>query len=270
MISGVAPSFAFTALFLSSVCGSSFLTEADQLLLIRRELQRHRGGLTLDASDPHYGTDKVKDGYCSDWQEGSSVRELGLTNSYFKGEGTVGLTQHECWAKCDEDQACEQSVYDAITQECWLGTNAMATDPTAKASNTCYAKNGFGYQLNLDVKDGFCNDFEEGWGGNAPQQCDLEATTVESQQHCSHWGAEYDLSERGCWVKCQQNSACKQAVYEETQTAGVFTCRIGTNVMTGVPGASRYTNLLGVAHETKCYAKDGFGGAGNSTVASGN
>lgn len=196
---------------------------------------------------------KIKDGFCSNWLEGSSVRTNGESSSYWGSSNQ--LTEGQCFDNCDLDKACEQAVYQASTQECWLGINAMTQDPGPMACdgcvNTCYAKNGFGHQLNISVKDGWCSNFAEGWGGAAPQQCDLMANTVDSQSQCSHWGAEYDLSERGCWVKCQENPKCTQAIYENKE--GSWGCFIGTGVMNSVPGPSRCADC-----NNRCYAPNGF------------
>lgn len=203
------------------------------------------------SSDPYAG--RVKNGKCSNWKPGSSVRKLGESNSFYGSHNA--LKQAACWSKCDDDGACEQAVYNIPTQECWLGTNAMTEDPKAQAGAMCYARNGFGYKLPLHVKEGWCNEFQEGWGGEHPTQCDLESNTVLSQKQCSHWGAEYDLSERGCWVKCQENEKCTQAVYENKD--GAWSCFIGTNSqpMAASPVGSRCHDCA-----NRCFAKDGFVG----------
>merc|ERR1711865_293073 len=188
---------------------------------------------------------KIKDGKCNDFQEGASGRSLGEFNSFFKK-----VTQEQCFQNCDNDGACEQAHYNSGDEECHLGVNAV-TSAEATDSFTCYAKNGFGHQLGLNVKEGFCGDFQEGWGGDAPSQCDLRSTSENSQKECSHWGAEYGLSERGCWAKCKENSACTQAVYEDKQ--GSWSCLIGTKAMTGSPGPSRCSDC-----NNKCFAPTAF------------
>lgn len=217
--------------------------------------------------DVHEGL--IKEGWCSNWQEGSSVRELGALKSYW-GPEHGGLTERECFFNCDDDGACEQASYNHSTKECWLGINAMSADPEPchhhGCNNTCYAKHGWSHSLALDVKDGWCSEFQEGWGGTGVHtgatQCDLNSHSVESQKECSHWGAEYGLSERGCWVKCQENSACKQAVYEANELDGDWSCFIGTNPMHVDPGPSRCTNC-----NNRCYAPLGFGGTTDDVVS---
>merc|ERR1711865_398563 len=59
------------------------------------------------------------------------------------------------------------------------------------------------------------------------------------------------LSERGCWAKCKENSACTQAVYEDKQ--GSWSCLIGTKAMTGSPGPSRCSGC-----NNKCFAPTAF------------
>jgi hypothetical protein len=240
--------------------------------LMRKDPFLVKGGSVLEskaASRPSRSTDHIKDGYCSHFEEGSSVRDLGEQNSYWGPHNAI--TAEQCWSKCEIDKACEQAIFlDNMTNtKCWIGINAMTEKPVEQPDceaadgchYKCYARNGFGHTLDYDdsnhVQDGFCAEFAEG-GGHGPLQCDLLSTDLGHEHKCSHWGAEFGISERGCWVKCQENAACTQAVYED-HSDGHPQCFLGTNLMTDTPGMSRCAEC-----NNRCYAKIGFG-----TVAGG-
>ena len=79
------------------------------------------------------------DGWCSDWQEGSSD---GVSH-------WVDLDMEDCWLHCQLDSACFQAVYEVRNDNsshptrCWIGLNKMTDlpNPSRPGSNdTCYAK----------------------------------------------------------------------------------------------------------------------------------
>jgi hypothetical protein len=75
------------------------------------------------------------DGWCQDWAEGSSSG-TGLGKSFW-----VDLTKDECWGHCDDDEACNQAVFEAATAtakaQCWIGVNQMTDAPTSSRCPTC-------------------------------------------------------------------------------------------------------------------------------------
>lgn len=213
------------------------------------------------SADPHDG--KIKAGYCANFLEGGVLRVPAEAASHW---GTSDhLSRDQCFTNCDHGFACEQAVYDPHTEECWHGTNAMNQDPDpqqcpgTEKSCICYGKRGFSSTLTFNVKDGWCTGFQEGWGGASPTQCDLAAVST-VKNTCSHWGAEFGLSERGCWSMCQENPLCTQAVYEDKENS--WSCYIGTNPMSADPGPSRCADC-----NNKCYAPFGFSGGTAPVVA---
>lgn len=224
-------------------------------------------------------------GWCGNWQEGSSWRTLGYEKSYWGPE--EGMThQAECWAKCHSDPACRQAVYKQNETEnvpqtyCWIGLNTMdcqnasnpdeCVDRPAKTTGChsscheyCYAKDGFDPTeherdvltadvLSERVKSGWCADWVQGGGQiGLPRQCDISEVEHPDSDYpenaCSHWGPEFDLSERGCWEKCETNPTCTQAVYRDNFRK--YACWIGTRMMSTTPTASDMFD--------RCYDKAG-------------
>jgi len=207
---------------------------------------------------------KELQGTCPEFTEGSSVNETGQGNSRFLTNPNTGSrpTQSECFAFCYSDGACEQASYDATGRACYLGISIMATapsnDPCTDGANCCYAKNGFGTGVLKDVKDGMCSNFPFTEAGD---QCDitwtapLDETGAEVFQKCRKWGAEWGLSEAGCWVKCQEHERatgekCTQANYQKES----MICEVGGNTMTALPSAA----TCAIYNTCRCYAPDGF------------
>lgn len=196
----------------------------------------------------------VKDGWCDPFIEGSLIRGTGEDVTKWKD-----LTRGECWSKCNLDPACEQAIYEIDDSNgdthCFIGTGfMMVATPTLShrcetCKDACYAKNGFGFERARHVKPGFCSEFVEGYAKGMVRQCDLHSTSTEEQTHCSHWGQEYDLSEIGCWTKCESTASCHQAIYDNA-TAN---CWIGTSNMTQNPGPNQCPTCI-----NSCYAKHGF------------
>ena len=76
----------------------------------------------------------VYDGWCRDWNEGSS-------------NGTshwINLEEEECWDHCIADTACFQAVFevgkDLADNKCWIGLNKMTDPPTGGRCPTCEDK----------------------------------------------------------------------------------------------------------------------------------
>jgi len=207
---------------------------------------------------------KIKSGWCANWEEGSSIVHTGDMISFFGSHHD--LTEAACFDKCDNERVCEQAVYAHNSSECFLGINSMEADPSADSVHTCYAKHGFKYKKELAVKDGWCNEWTEGWArGSGARQCNLEDITPNAQLSCSHWGPEYALSELGCWQLCRDNQHCTQAVYEVAMFQDLgssepphiednsWHCFIGVHNMTANPGTNR-----DFTKHAKCFAKNGF------------
>ena len=79
------------------------------------------------------------DGWCSNWQEGSSQGD-----SHW-----VDLEKEDCWLHCDQDLACFQAVYEVRQDNSshpkrgWTGLNKMTELPRPSrpgTNETCYAK----------------------------------------------------------------------------------------------------------------------------------
>ena len=79
------------------------------------------------------------DGWCRDWQEGSSHNV-----SHW-----VDLDKEDCWRHCDRDPVCFQAVYEVLSDNsshptrCWIGLNKMTELPNPSrpgVNDTCFAK----------------------------------------------------------------------------------------------------------------------------------
>ena len=79
----------------------------------------------------------VFDGYCENWQEGSSND----SDSHWED-----LTETECWEHCNADTICYQAVFEVKLgqTQCWIGLNKMTELPKRQhcgnCLNRCYAK----------------------------------------------------------------------------------------------------------------------------------
>ena len=79
----------------------------------------------------------IFDGYCQNWQEGSSNN----FDSHWEN-----LTENECWDHCNADPLCFQAVFEVKSEQtqCWIGLNKMTEQPDSQhcgiCKNRCYAK----------------------------------------------------------------------------------------------------------------------------------
>lgn len=224
-------------------------------------------------------TGLVEDGYCDNFQEGSSNRLLGEGKSRFTPaslpDNVNQYTAGDCWQACDQDNACYQAhwIQNSSGKHCYIGVQSSETAnnascPGADASCTqhCYAKKGFGHNMTGSVEPGWCKTWRQGWKaweedvetnlGDQMKQC----AGNPAREECSHWGAEFDLSPEGCWAKCKynadgtDNAHCKEAVYEDKdQSWGCFIGLFDVNYSTSDPMVSRCADC-----NDHCYARDGF------------
>jgi len=251
--------------------------------------RRRSGPITEETTDSvEVNGDNVRDNWCDPWEAGTSVRVDASDStantgvSYFPAfwppDSTTSLTQEECWEKCTGDDACEQAVYRLSgiggAGQCWLGTDTLSTDPGDSGfpnkacddcNDKCFAKNGYGYSIGHKVRPGYCSPFTEGYGpGNADgtdqqKACNKDGHQISDLVDCSHWGTDFDLSEKGCFAKCDAHAGCMSAVYSAKTTGGATTyeCWIGIQNITADPGESGWDSHCTSCQDT-CYAKHGF------------
>ena len=89
-----------------------------------------------DLKDPYL--EGEYDGWCSDWNEGSTENDH---------TSWVDLSKEECWLHCEVDGSCYQAVHELRDDggtTCWIGMNKMTEVPKGfnrpNATDTCYAK----------------------------------------------------------------------------------------------------------------------------------
>lgn len=202
--------------------------------------------------DNQAGQSQWRDGYCVPFQEGGMLRTTGRGFTEFGAEDGVS-SQRSCESKCRVNQACEQAVWIQNTSTCKLGKAIMSKGKDAtrhEAGAFCFAKHGFSHQLR-DVKPGRCPPLQ--WKPGYPDtssnvQCDLLTENAQADNQCSHWNSDFDLSDAGCWAKCDAHAECTQAMYDRIEA----NCWIGTGLFVSPPSGPPDAQDL-------CYAKHGFG-----------
>jgi len=157
-------------------------------LMIRREVAMPAVPLLAPVPHPSHPVlepqENVRSGWCDPWKEGTSIKEVGDTTgvSFFPSNwGGKKLSKQECWDKCSGDDACEQAVYRNTDGKCWLGTETLPHDPGATGwrsgcegcVDSCFAKNGFGYEIERQVRPGKCSPWKEGYAKDKEGKCQL-------------------------------------------------------------------------------------------------
>jgi len=217
---------------------------------------------------------EILPGFCPNWRFGSSYLGLRKDDAWFDQCGD----EESCAEHCDEDPACEQSVYYAVNRTCYLGVNMMTEQPVEVDDIFCYAKNHFGTPSEdlqggttpvHTVVNGMCQGFFAGFEmeGDFPRarQCQdsdtnryLAQEDWEQDQQCHHWGPEFELTEEGCWGRCKLEPHCLTAeydVYKADCKLGLLPMRTHNTFKNRCNGINDYHHKC----QTRCYSKYGEG-----------